>query len=131
MMVQSAPGDATLQSLFVGICSGFAGALLLLVPFAQTGAQWAAHARNALHIGHILVAAALAIISVALLAKHCLQKTEEVRTDTTRVGCSPLLSANPAAPSKLRFEFLVSYVFGIPRSRAAPVRSRFHCCFSF
>jgi hypothetical protein len=98
MMVQTAPGDATLQSLFVGICSGFAGALLLLVPFAQTGAQWAAHARNALHIGHILVAAALAIISVALLAKHCLQKTDEVRTGRHRhAGLSPLLPANPVA----------------------------------
>jgi hypothetical protein len=41
-IVYSAPGDATLPSLLLGIVLGLAGALLLLLPLAHSASEWAA-----------------------------------------------------------------------------------------
>jgi len=71
-MLSSAPGDATLASLLVGVGAGVAFALLSLLALTHTPAQWAAYAAWICTHGWGAAQAAVAVAVLSLLARVAL-----------------------------------------------------------
>lgn len=71
-MLSSAPGDATLASLLVGVGAGVSFALLSLLALTHTPAQWAAYAAWICTHGWGAAQAAIALAVLALLGRVAL-----------------------------------------------------------
>ena len=71
-MLSSAPGDATLASLLVGVGAGVSFALLSLLALTHTPAQWAAYAAWMCTHGWGAAQAAIALAVLALLVRVAL-----------------------------------------------------------
>lgn len=91
----SAPGDATLQSLLVGVLIGLVVALSTLVALTHSAAQWAAlAARLWLHAPAISTAVTVAIASWIFVQLGCRKWKQhvaikaEVSTQRTRVAAA-------------------------------------------